>query len=66
MTDKQISELKKVLNGEKYTKRWDFWATLSRQDIVNVHSKPAPNYGVDHITITEWGKTVLKYTNGGT
>ncbi|MFA5152103.1 MAG: hypothetical protein WC554_06075 [Clostridia bacterium] len=61
MTKEQIRELTAVLNGKKYTKRWDFWASLARQDIVKIHSKPAPHCGVESIEITDWGKIVLSH-----
>lgn len=51
----------KVCNGEKHTKNWNFWASLARQDIVNIISKPAPQHGVSSIEITDWGRIVLKH-----
>ncbi len=59
LTEKQRTELMKVHNGEKYSKNWNFWASLCRQGIVDVKSKPRPQYGVASIEITEWGKVVL-------
>ena len=57
ITKKQVAELMKVRDGQPYTKRHDFWASLCRASIVNLICKP--NHSVKMVEITEWGKVVL-------
>jgi len=64
MTTKQIDELVKVRNGEPYTKRHDFWASLCRASIVEAVHKP--NHSIEKVEITKWGKIVLDNALKGT
>lgn len=56
MTDKQYTEIKKVVNGQKYSHDWNFWARLSRAGVVNVHGDGR----VESVTLTEWGKVLFE------
>lgn len=56
----KLEEMRKVFNGEKYTKRWDFWAPLARADLVTIHSKSPPKYGISFVQLTETGIILLK------
>ena len=35
ITQEQVNEIKKVINGEPYTKSWEFWKPLVRKGLVN-------------------------------
>ena len=58
MNSKQRAEITKMLNNQKYTKSWNFWAPLVRANIVHMEHK---NDKVISISITSWGEVVYNH-----